>query len=152
VIDLSKIGAIAAPLKALNAMLENDPAAYEGLISAARAKANLGWSLNGWDRRVDMGTFLLTMSKLAKNPDVKTLAKTTFDLLTAAVYVGNTPALESQSAYGLGVWFPTSYGSMGNANIGGTSMLDKYSFVFAFPDDVGWMKLLYAYWGEAPSA
>jgi hypothetical protein len=156
VIDLSKIGAIAAPLKALTGMLEkgliNDSAAYRGLIGAARAKANLGWSLNGWDRRVDMGTFLLTMSNLAKDPDVKTLAKTAFDQLTAAVYVANTPALDSQSAYGLGVWFPTSYGSMGNANIGGISMLSKYSFVFAFSDDAGWMKLLFAYWGKAPGA
>jgi hypothetical protein len=156
VIDLSKIGAVAAPLKALTAVLQkglsNDFAGYKGLISAARGKANLGWSLNGWDKRVDMGTFLLTLSKLAQDQEVKTLAKTAFDALTAAVYVANTPALQSQSAYGLGVWFPTSYRSLGNANNGGFGTLSMYSLVFAFSEDVGWMKLLYAYWGRSPTA
>lgn len=155
VIDLSKIGAIAAPMKSLAAVLEtglsNDYDAYKKLISAARGEANLGWSLNGWDQRIDLGTFLLTLSELAEDQEVKTLAKTAFDLLTAAVYVANTPALQDQSAYGLGVWFPASYRSLGNANVGGVSMLSKYSLVFAFTEDGGWIDLLYAYWGRVPS-
>ncbi|MBU0623796.1 MAG: hypothetical protein KJ672_03015, partial [Candidatus Thermoplasmatota archaeon] len=69
----------------------------------------------------DFGGIQDTLSEHAQNQDVKTLAKTAFDLLTTAVYVANTPALQSQSAYGLGVWFPTSYRSLGNANIGGFS-------------------------------
>ncbi len=156
VIDISKIGAIAAPLKALtdvlNSGLSEDFRAYKDLISAARGEANLGWSLNGWDKRIDMGTFLLTLSELSQDQELKTLAEAAFDALTAAVYVANTPALQSQSAFGLGVWFPTSYRSLGNANNGGFWTLSEYSLVFAFSEDAGWMDLLYAYWGRAPSA
>jgi hypothetical protein len=156
VIDLSKIGAVVAPLKALTVALEkgldSDFANYKGMIGAARGKANLGWSLNGWDKRVDLGTFLLALSTLSHDQDVRTLAKTAFDSMTAAVYVANTPALESQSATGLGVWFPTSYRSLGNANNGGFGTLNEYSLVFAFSEDGGWLDLLYAYWGRAPSA
>jgi hypothetical protein len=154
-VDLSKIGAVIAPLKALTTTLQkglsDDSAVYKGLIGGARGKANLGWSLNGWDKRVDLGTFLLTLSEHAQDQDVKALAKTAFDLLTAAVYVANTPALQSQSAYGLGVWFPTSYRSLGNANNGGFSTLYEYSLVFAFSEDAGWIELFYSYWGRTPS-
>ncbi|MBU0685144.1 MAG: clostripain-related cysteine peptidase [Thermoplasmatota archaeon] len=153
VIDVSKIGPIASVLKSLTvelkAGLAEDFKYYKGLISDARGEANLGWSLNGWDKRVDLGTFLMTLSAISEDQDVKVLADQAFGIIKDAVYVANTPALESQSAFGLGVWFPTSYRSLGNANNGGFWTLDMYQNVFGFADDAGWMGFLYAYWGRA---
>jgi hypothetical protein len=155
-IDLSKIGPIAAALKTLTDELRvglaQDFKYYHGLISDARGEANLGWSLNGWDRRVDLGTFLETLSTISKDRDVKTLATQAFGIIKDAVYVGNTPAMDSQSAYGLGVWFPSSYRSIGNANVGGFWVIDMYASAFEFADDAGWLSFLYDYWGRSPNA
>ncbi len=152
-IDLSKIKPIASAMKSLTdelkAGLAKDYKYYKGLISDARGEANLGWSLNGWDKRVDLGTFLTTLSALSKDSDVKASADQAFGIIKSAVYVGNTPALDSQSAFGLGVWFPTSYRSLGNANNGGFWTLDMYHGAFGFADDAGWLSFLYAYWGRA---
>ena len=151
-IDLSKVGPIAPALKTLTELLKQGLKEnfkyYHNLIADARGEGNLGWSLNGWDDRIDIGMFLLTLSEQSEDPAVKTLAQEAFDMITDAVYVANTPALQSQSAYGLGAWFPTSYRSLGNANTGGYSVLDDYSTAFEFADDAGWMSFLYAFWGK----
>jgi hypothetical protein len=154
VVDLTKVSSFVPELKALTGMLENGLSEnfdyYHNLISKARGNANLGWSLNGWDKRVDLGTFMTALSALSKDKDIRALANQAFDDMTAAVYTANTPAMESQSAYGLGVWFPTSYRSIGNANTGGYGTIDQYMLAFAFAEDGGWMDFLYAYWGVTP--
>jgi len=91
----------------------------------------------------------VTLSAISKDTDVKMLADQAFAVIKDAVYVANTPALDSQSAYGLGVWFPSSYRSIGNANVGGFGVLDMYASSFEFADDAGWLSFLYAYWGMA---
>jgi len=153
VIDISKIGPIGSAMKSLTdklrAGLVEDFKYYKNLISEARGEANLGWSLNGWDKRVDLGTFLMTLSTISKDKDVKVLADQAYGIIKDAVYVANTPAMDSQSATGLGIWFPTSYRSLGNANNGGFWTLDMYQDAFGFADDAGWMGFLYAYWGRA---
>ena len=153
VIDISKIGPIGSAMKSLTdklrAGLVEDFKSYKNLISDARGDANLGWSLNGWDKRVDLGTFLMTLSEISKDQGVKVLADQAFGIIKDAVYVANTPAMDSQSATGLGIWFPTSYRSLGNANNGGFWTLDMYASVFGFADDAGWLGFLYDYWGRA---
>jgi len=151
-VDLSKVGAIAPALRTLVEMLEQGLAEdfkyNHRLIADARGEANLGWSLNGWDDRVDIGEFLLMLSVLSEDPAVKALAEEILNMMTDAVYVGNTQALQSQGAFGLGVWFPTSYKSLGNANTGGYGVILQYQSAFAFADDAGWMAFLYAFWGK----
>jgi hypothetical protein len=154
VIDLSKIAPIAPVLSSLTAILKGglveDFSHYHDMISKARGEANLGWSLNGWDDRVDLGTFLATISSLSKDQTVRDLANQALTILKDAVYVANTPALNSMSAYGLGVWFPSSVMSLRNANTGGTGVISQYSDTFAFSRDAGWLSFLNAYWGKAP--
>jgi hypothetical protein len=91
----------------------------------------------------------MTLSAISEDQDVKMLANQAFGIIKDAVYVGNTPALDSQSAYGLGVWFPGSYRSIGNANVGGFWVIDVYASAFEFADDAGWLSFLYAYWGRS---
>jgi hypothetical protein len=154
VIDLSKMVAIAPVLKSLTGILDEglleDFGRYHDMISKARGEANLGWSLNGWDDRVDLGTFLETLSSISVDPEVKDLANQALDIIKDAVYVANTPALASMSAYGLGVWFPSSVNSLKNANTGGLAVLSMYMQTFAFSQDAGWLDFLHAYWGKMP--
>jgi len=154
VIDLAKMAPIAPVLKSLTGILKDgliaDFSRYHDMISEARGEANLGWSLNGWDDRVDIGTFLATLSSLSSDPNVKDLANQALGIIKDAVYVANTPALASMSAYGLGVWFPSSVSSLRNANTGGMGVLSEYSLTFAFSQDAGWLSFLHAYWGKTP--
>ena len=153
-IDLSKSIGFAPVMKALTEVLEQKLAEdfkyWHGVIAKARGEANLGWSLNGWDDRVDIGTFLLELSQLSKDPQVNDLAQDAYELIDDAVYAANTPALESQLATGLGGWFPTSFRSLGNANTGGYWVIYEYSSVFRYSEDAGWMDFLYAFWGKSP--
>ncbi len=149
-VDLSKIGPIATVMKALTDILvdglHNDFSEYHDLLSKARGEANLGWSLNGWDDRVDLGTFLAELSKLSRDATISSLADEALAVITDAAYAANTPALASMSAYGLGIWYPSSVRSIYN----GDYMIDRYSTTFAFSDDAGWLSFLYAYWGKLP--
>jgi len=153
VIDLAKIMPIAPVLKSLTGVLDDgllkDFSRYHDMISEARGEANLGWSLNGWDDRVDLGTFLKTLASLSSDPKVKDLANQALGIIKSAVYVANTPALASQSAYGLGVWFPSSVNSLKNANTG-AGVQTRYAVTFAFSQDAGWLDFLHAYWGKTP--
>jgi hypothetical protein len=153
VIDLSMIGPIAPALKSLTGMLiqglHEDFDYYHDLIAEARGEANLGWSLNGWDQRVDMGTFLAALASSSDEQEVRDLAEAILQMIADALYVANTPALESMGAVGLGVWFPVSARSLGNANAGPSS-LARYVTAFEFVDDAGWVDFLYAFWGKAP--
>lgn len=152
-IDLSMIGPVVPALESLTGMLIDglgeDFDQYHDLIAEARGEGSLGWSLNGWDQRVDFGTFLATLSMLAEDEEISTLARQIAEMISDAVYAANTPALESQSATGLGVWFPVSVRSLGNANAGYRT-LTLYTEAFAFAEDASWMDLLYAFWGKAP--
>lgn len=152
-IDLSMVDPIAPALKSLTSMLEarlmEDFDYWHGVIADARGGGNLGWSLNGWDQRIDIGMFLVGLAAMSDDQDVKTLAEDILDMITAAVYAGNTPALESQGAYGLGVWFPVSARSLGNANAG-LSSVTLYENNFEFVEDAGWLAFLYAFWGKTP--
>ena len=154
VIDLTKIAPIAPVLNSLTGILidglRTDFDQYHRMISDARGEANLGWSLNGWDDRVDLGTFLDKLSSISTDTDVQGLASQALGIIKDAVYVANTQALNSMSAYGLGIWFPSSVRSLGNANTGGMGVLSEYSLAFAFSQDAGWLNFLYAYWGKAP--
>jgi len=151
-IDFEKIAPVVPVIKSLTNILKEGLTAdfdeYHGMIAKARGAGNLGWSLNGWDDRVDIGAFLLKLSQLSDDAEIQSLAKQAFDMLVDAIYVSNTPALASQGAYGLGVWFPTSMRSLGNANTGGYDVIVLYTSAFAFAEDAGWMSFLNSFWGD----
>ena len=155
VIDLPKILPIAAVIDSLTELLKQDLASDFGkahdLIAKARGAGNLGWSLNGWDDRIDFGMFLKTLAEISTDPEVQSLADEAFGIITDAVYAANTPALGSQGAYGLGTWFPGSSRSLGNANTGGGfDVIAEYADAFAYSDDAGWLSFLNAFWGKGP--
>ena len=151
-IDFQNIVPVVPVIKSLTDLLKEGLSAdfdeYHNLIAKARGAGNLGWSLNGWDDRIDIGQFLLTLSQITDDQEIRSLAKEAFDMLVEAVYAANTPALASAGAYGLGVWFPTSMRSLGNANTGGYGVITLYTSAFAFAQDAGWMSFLNSFWGN----
>lgn len=155
VIDLPKILPIAPVIHSLVDILKQglalDYSHAHDMIAKARGAGNLGWSLNGWDDRIDFGMFLKTLAQISPDPAVQSLCTQAFGIITDAVYAANTPALSSAGAYGLGTWFPSSSRSLGNANTGGGfDVIAEYSDAFAYADDSGWLSFLSAFWGKAP--
>jgi len=153
VVEIANVEPIVQKLNALTSVLterlKSDFDTYHKMIAEARGEGNLGWSLNGWDDRADLGAILLALSS-SNDVEVAALAGEALESLVDAVYVANTPALQSQSAFGLGVWFPLSVRSLGNANTGGYGVIDQYSRVFEYAEDAGWLSFLQAFWGKAP--
>jgi len=151
VIDLSKIMEAAEDLQALIEELEtklgDDFDTYRELISEARGDGNLPWAEYGWEYYVDLPTFTLSLKNLASDPDVKEKAGVVSDTLLneTIVYVGNTKPMESVSALGIGIWFPPSFHSTGNANQP-TNVFERYN-ALQF-DSTGWLDFLYAYWND----
>jgi len=152
VIDLDFIMEAAEDLQALTeelkTKLEEDFDAYRGLISEARGDGNLPWAEYGWEYYVDLPTFTLSLYNLVSDENIKELAGHVSDtLLNKTIkYVGNTKPMESVSALGIGIWFPPSFHSIGNANQA-TNVLDRY-MALQF-DSTGWLDFLYTYWKDS---
>lgn len=151
VIDLPTIEEAAADLSALAALLKTKLGEnfnlYRALISQARGDGNLPWSEYGWEYYIDLPTFTLSLYDRASDEDVKELAGRVSDTLInkTVVYVGNTQPMKSVSALGIGIWFPPSFHSTGNANQP-TRVLQHYNALeFA---STGWLNFLYTYWND----
>lgn len=124
----------------LERLLENDDDnndAYHELIAAARGEGNLGWSEYGWEAYIDLPTFVKSLSLSQGIPEAATLYNTLMD----ALYVKATEPM--QSAEGLGIFFPNSYGSFQN-NVFWHG--DEY-LRMQFPHE-GWWDFLQTYWGK----
>ncbi|PWI46647.1 hypothetical protein CEE45_15745 [Candidatus Heimdallarchaeota archaeon B3_Heim] len=138
-IDLTYIDPIVHQLSdltdALITMLEEDDEDLDinhELIAEARGLGNLGWSQYGWEAYIDLPTFVKSLGI----PEALAL----YETLTAAVYVKTTEPMES--AEGLGIFFPNSYGSFQN-NVYWHG--EEYLKV-QFPHE-GWWEFLQTYWG-----
>jgi len=152
VIDLSTIEEAAAELSALITLLETkletDFDFYRKLISEARGDGNLPWAEYGWEYYVDIPSFTLGLLDRTSDEDIRALAGQVSDtLLNKTIkYVGNTKPMESVSALGIGIWFPPSFHSTGNANQA-ANVLDRY-MALQF-DSTGWLDFLYTYWKDS---
>jgi hypothetical protein len=135
----------------LNAKLQARFDKYHDLISGARGEANLPWDMAGTIHFVDLGTFAVELADLAKDNDMKAAATAVAQRVTEDVvlYVGNTPAMASAGALGIGIWFPPSYRSCFDANLGSSVLTQWYPTEFNFGADAGWLNFLYTYWHKA---
>ncbi|MEM4264612.1 MAG: clostripain-related cysteine peptidase [Thermoplasmata archaeon] len=118
---------------------------WHKLISRARGDANLPWSENGWEQRVDIIMYLKSLAASTKDAAVKSLASAAAIELTQSTYVANTQSMASAGAYGLAVYFPVSYSCLGSSNAG-WYVQEDYPIIFKFAGDAGWMSFLMSYW------
>jgi hypothetical protein len=138
----------------LSTCLREDMQGYARIISNARGQANLPWSQNGWERLVDLKTFLQSIRDQSLDPSAVTeidpvvvsSVVAAADMALANVpqtvlYVRSLKTMDKHSTFGIGVFFPTSGNSFdNNKNLYGDSY-DATAFATA-----GWLDFLYAYW------
>jgi len=121
VVQVSKVGRVVADLRSMTDAIMMDMDSYAGIVSDARGHANLPWSENGWDRLIDLPTFVKTIhdesldAALVKNIDlyavasVVALSETLLRSLSEAIlYHRNLHSMERAGCYGMGIYFPTS--------------------------------------------
>jgi hypothetical protein len=138
-VDLTKMDEVVSSLSIMTAALTEDIEANHALVSAARGEGMLPWSEYGWDRYVDMSTFVETIMLETPDIDIRDAAAVVLsELEEAIVALGNTKPMESASAKGMGIWFPPSYHA--------TRGLSTYATTrFA---SQGWLDFLHAYWND----
>ncbi|MFX0174199.1 MAG: clostripain-related cysteine peptidase [Candidatus Hodarchaeota archaeon] len=133
---VQQLGDLTDVLEGLLAMDDDDNDAYHEMIAEARGEGNLGWSEYGWEAYIDLPTFVKYLSLSEGIPEAATLYITLMD----ALYVKATEPM--QSAEGLGIFFPNSFGSFQN-NVFWHG--DEY-LAMQFPHE-GWWDFLQIYWG-----
>ncbi len=148
VIDLSTVDEAVAELSkltgALEAKLEESEESYDfyhEIISQARGEGNLPWAEYGWEYYVDLPTLI---EDLEANPgldaDIEGLAiAVRVALEDVVVHVANSEPMESNSALGLGIWFPPSE----SPYFAYRGLLTYEEMQFA---SQGWRDFLFSYW------
>ncbi|MFX1537852.1 MAG: clostripain-related cysteine peptidase [Promethearchaeota archaeon] len=140
-IDMTYIDTIVHQLGELTDTLEtmlkeDDSDDTHEMIAKARGEGNLGWSQYGWEAYIDLPTFVKNLDGI---PEAETLSDTL--TTTTAIYVRTTEPMES--AEGIGIFFPNSYGSFQNNEFWhGEDYLEMQ-----FPHE-GWWDFLQTYWGK----
>ncbi|NIR87725.1 hypothetical protein GWO13_09285 [Candidatus Bathyarchaeota archaeon] len=147
-IDLSTVDEAVAELSeltgALEAKLEEGEESYDlyhEIISQARGEGNLPWAEAGWEYYVDLPTLI---EDLEANPgldaDIEGLAiAVRVALEDVVVHVANSEPMESNSALGLGIWFPPSE----KPYVAYRGLLTYEEMQFA---SQGWRDFLFSYW------
>ena len=138
-IDLAKVDEVVTDLSVMTLALMSNMQANHEIISNARDEGTLPWSEYGWDRYIDLPTFVENITNTTNDSAVRSAGDAVlFSLSRAIVALGNTEPMESAGARGMGIWFPSSYHSMWG--------LTPYAATkFAAQ---GWLNFLYAYWND----
>jgi len=154
VVDISKVGKAVTDLRSMTEAMMGDMYGYANIVSAASGNANLPWSEHGWERLIDLPTFVSTVHAKSLNPRevrginpvvVEAVVSTSGVLMTSLndtiIYRRNVNAMEKKGCIGISIYFPTSQDSYeNNKHLYG----DLYPLM-AFADE-GWLDFMFAYW------
>jgi hypothetical protein len=157
VVQISAVDELGNAVVQLSKCLREDIRGYASIISNARGQANLPWSENGWDRLVDVKTFVQSVRDQSLNPSavsgidpevVSSVIQAANASLTSiaqtVLYSKSVKAMSKHGLGGIGVFFPTSRSSFENSQ---AMYADIYaSMAFA---QAGWLDFLYDYWGAS---
>jgi len=140
VIDMSYVDLIVQQLGALTDDLEglllgDMGEYYHEIIAEARGAGNMGWSEYGWEAYIDLPTFAKTLAGYGLDQ-----AAILYDTLVEAIYAKASRAMES--AEGMGIFFPNSYGSF----INNVAWHGDVYLELQFPNE-GFWDFLQVYWG-----
>lgn len=150
VVLISKVGQVVTDLKSMTQEIMTNMAGYAQIVSDARGHANLPWSENGWDRLIDLRTFIQTIHDESLNrklvsaldPTIVTLVVARSEVLlssltNAIVYDRNVDAMNHKGCFGIAIYFPTS---------AATYQSDKLLYEQMKFAQQGWPAFLNAYW------
>jgi len=154
VVQLSKVDQVVADLKAMTEAIMVDMKGYAEIVSAASGRANLPWSQNGWERLIDLPTFVRTIHDKSLDPRevkyidpalVENVVLASENLLTslndAILYHRNTRTMDKKGCSGIGIYFPKSLDSYEQQK----HLYGDLYPLMAFANE-GWLDFLYAYW------
>jgi len=154
VVQVNKAGIVTADFQSMVAALMIDVEGYAKIVSDGRGRANLPWSENGWERLVDLTTFVKTVHdeslspQLVKDIDplvvsavVSSSERVLAGLSDLVVYHRNINTMENKGCHGMAIYFPTSLGSYENCKWIYGSVYDSMRFA-----QEGWLDFLHAYW------
>jgi len=150
VVHVSKVGKVVEDLRSMTEAIMMDMEGYARIVSDARGHANLPWSENGWERLVDLPTFVQTVHDESLDAalvagtvptivaSVVTSCETLLGSLSEAIlYQRNLHSMERAGCLGMGIYFPTS---------SETYQRNKEAYEamrFAWE---GWLNFLNTYW------
>lgn len=113
-IDLTQVNDFVEKLNDFTGLLSSDMKGYGGLIASSRAKSILNMPIYGWDADIDLYTFVSRVGERAGG-EVGLRAGEVLAYWNVAqgfIYSGRSHQYETKSAQGLGVFFPSSAGSV----------------------------------------
>ena len=160
VVQTNKVGKVVTDLRSMTKAIMVDMEDYAQIVSDARGHANLPWSQNGWERLIDLTTFVKTIHDKSLNPSVVSSSETVLASLSEAIlYHRNTHAMDKKGCLGMGIYFPTSSESYENNkmlyeywlpenNSESYEKIDLYALM-KFAQE-GWLDFMIAYWDVAP--
>lgn len=138
-IDPVKTEQVVADLSVITQALMNNMEVNHEMISDARGEGMLPWSEYGWDRYIDLPTFIENITLTTTDSTIKSAGNVLmYSLSEAIVALGNTEPMESAGARGMGIWFPSSYHSMW-----GLTSYTETKFAAQ-----GWLDFLGVYWND----
>jgi hypothetical protein len=138
-IDLLKIEKVVEDLSEFTKVLMRDMDAAREMIDDARDDGMLPWSEYGWDRYIDLPTFVLNVTLTTDDSAIKLAGDVLqSSLAEAIVALGNTESMESEGARGMGIWFPSSHHS-----VWGLTTYTETKFAAQ-----GWLDFLYSCWND----
>jgi len=167
VVQVNKVGKVVTDLRSLTESIAVDMQGYAQIVSDARGHANLPWSENGWERLIDLPTFVKTIRDKSLDPKevkgikpavVEAVVSSSKTLLTsvddAILYCRNVKAMEKKGCLGIGIYFPTSrdsyehnkmlYGYWFPTSSESYETNDLYGLM-KFAKE-GWLDFMFAYW------
>lgn len=150
VVQIDRVAKVVVDLKAMTQAIATSMTGYEQIVSDARGHANLPWSENGWERLIDLTTFVKTIHDESLNPKlvsgidpamVASVVSSSETLLSslsnAIVYHRSLDAMEKKGCFGLAIYFPTSQASYER---------DRQLYELMLFAEQGWPDFLTAYW------
>ena len=154
VIQLSKLGDVVSDIKDMASAIIPEMGAYADIVSNARGHGNLPWCENGWERDIDLPTFVKVIHDQSLDAEytsgidpaavasvVSASENAEMSLSDAIVYCRSLWPMEKTGCLGMGVYFPSSRGSFDHCwQIYG----DFYSQTL-FANEI-WLDFLNAYW------
>ena len=143
VIKLEKVDNIIASLNELTIGLVDNVKDYHGLITSARAKSIMAMPMFGWDADIDLYTFAEKIRNSVPDEEISDKANSLMETIDEAVYMNCSYQLSRMLAHGLGIFFPSSSGSINhNPWLYG----EYYQNSVSFAQETEWLSFLLEYY------
>ncbi len=143
-IKLDGVNRIVDSLNELVLSLKVGIETYRGVITNARAASIMGMPMFGWEADIDLYTFVEKIGGEILDEEIPQKADAVMEAIDDAVYMNCSFQFSMMQAHGLGIFFPSSLGSMNhNMWLYGVYYQNEVSFA----KETEWLPFLLEYYG-----